>query len=73
MQGVGFRPFVYRLAMELTLSGWVGNDNRGVTIEAEGEREVLEEFLRRLPLERPAASVITHLEHAWVAPTGATT
>jgi hydrogenase maturation protein HypF len=72
VQGVGFRPFVYRLAAELALSGWVGNDNRGVTIEAEGERSALEEFLRRVGLERPAASVITHLEHAWVAPTGAT-
>jgi len=73
VQGVGFRPFVYRLAVELALSGWVANDNRGVAIEAEGERGVLEEFLRRLPLERPEASVITHLEHAWIAPTGATT
>lgn len=72
VQGVGFRPFVYRLATELALSGWVGNDNRGVTTEAFGDRAALEEFLRRIVLERPAASVITHLEHTWIEPTGAT-
>jgi len=64
---------VYRLATELGLCGWVGNDNRGVTIEAEGARETLDEFLRRLPLERPAAAVITGLSHDWVAPAGAAT
>ena len=37
VQGVGFRPFVYRLANELRLHGWVINASDGVTIEAEGE------------------------------------
>ena len=73
VQGVGFRPFVFRLATELGLCGWVGNDNRGVTLEVQGEREALERLLRRLPLERPAASVITGLEHVWIAPMGAST
>jgi hydrogenase maturation protein HypF len=72
VQGVGFRPFVYRLATELALAGWVGNDNRGVTIEVEGSPAALDEFLRRLPLERPAASVITDLERTSVEPTGET-
>ena len=72
VQGVGFRPFVYRLANELGLSGWVANDNRGVTIEAEGEPDALDELLRRIPLERPAASVIRELDHAPIEPTGAT-
>jgi hydrogenase maturation protein HypF len=72
VQGVGFRPFVYRLARELSLAGWVGNDNRGVTIEVEGEGAALDVFLRRLQLERPAASVIRDLERSWVDPTGAT-
>ena len=36
VQGVGFRPFVYRLAAELELSGWVLNDERGVLLEVEG-------------------------------------
>ncbi|NIQ98013.1 MAG: hypothetical protein GWN87_30560, partial [Desulfuromonadales bacterium] len=37
VQGVGFRPFVFQLARRHGLSGWVRNDSRGVTIEAEGE------------------------------------
>jgi hydrogenase maturation factor HypF (carbamoyltransferase family) len=36
VQGVGFRPFVYRLAHELHLTGWVNNSPRGVTVEVEG-------------------------------------
>ncbi|MFA6094238.1 MAG: acylphosphatase, partial [Elusimicrobiota bacterium] len=47
VQGVGFRPFVYRLARELRLSGWVLNGPSGVRIEAEGPRPALERFLRR--------------------------
>ena len=44
VQGVGFRPFVYRLAGELRLSGWVINDVRGVVIEAQGECGALDRF-----------------------------
>ncbi|MCA1693950.1 MAG: acylphosphatase, partial [Actinobacteria bacterium] len=36
VQGVGYRPFVYTLATRLELGGWVGNDTRGVFVEAEG-------------------------------------
>ena len=42
VQGVGFRPFVYRLASELMLPGWVLNSPQGVFIEVEGERKDLE-------------------------------
>ena len=48
VQGVGFRPFVYRLAMELGLCGWVSNSAQGVVIEAEGESESLRRLLLRL-------------------------
>jgi hydrogenase maturation protein HypF len=65
VQGVGFRPFVYRLAMELDLAGWVINDTRGVFIEVEGPRERLERFLARLPNERPPRSVIHTLDATW--------
>ena len=48
MQGVGFRPAVYRIARALGLSGCVCNDTKGVTIELQGEGERIVEFLARL-------------------------
>ena len=48
VQGVGFRPFVYRHATELGLAGFVGNDSEGVVIEAEGSGGSLDELSRRL-------------------------
>jgi hydrogenase maturation protein HypF len=53
VQGVGYRPFVYRLALEEGLAGFVGNDSDGVTIEIEGSEERVEVFLSRLRLEAP--------------------
>ncbi|MBK7464846.1 MAG: carbamoyltransferase HypF [Betaproteobacteria bacterium] len=51
VQGVGFRPYVWRLAKELGLQGWVRNDSAGVTIAVDGEK--IAEFLARLPHELP--------------------
>ena len=53
VQGVGFRPFVYRLAMEEGLAGSIGNDTDGVTIEIEGPAARTEAFLVRLRAEVP--------------------
>ncbi len=53
VQGVGFRPYVYRLARELELDGYVLNDERGVVVEAEGASPAVEAFLARLPAEAP--------------------
>lgn len=53
VQGVGFRPYVYRLAVSLGLGGFIRNDERGVLVEAEGEPARIEEFLARLPAEAP--------------------
>ncbi|MGA2320106.1 MAG: carbamoyltransferase HypF [Solirubrobacteraceae bacterium] len=53
VQGVGFRPFVYRLAGELALGGWVRNDERGVELEVEGEQQAVEAFLARLWADAP--------------------
>ena len=58
VQGVGFRPFVYRLAMEEGLAGFIGNDTDGVTIEVEGAAERVEVFLARLRAEAPALARI---------------
>lgn len=57
VQGVGFRPFVHRLADDLGLTGQVGNDGQGVFIEVQGDR--VEEFLRRL---RDDAPPMSHVE-----------
>ena len=45
VQGVGFRPFIYRLATELNLKGWVNNSASGVFLEVEGHPTILEIFL----------------------------
>ena len=59
VQGVGFRPFVFRLAVKFKLCGWVKNDAEGVLIEAEGEQCHLQDFFRSLQEEIPPAAHIT--------------
>ena len=54
VQGVGFRPFVYRLAHDEALAGYVLNDERGVLIEVEGPARSVERLLARLGAEVPA-------------------
>jgi len=58
VQGVGFRPYVYRLAGELSLGGFVLNDAHGVLIEVEGSAAVVDRFLERLPSEAPPLAVL---------------
>src|SRR5690349_2819487 len=66
VQGVGFRPFVFRLATDLGLRGWVKNSPQGVFIEVEGGRPKLEQFLLRLEKEHPPRSSIQSLESSWL-------
>jgi len=70
VQGVGFRPFVYRLASELGLSGWVCNDGLGVLIEVEGPPPALLEFLERLPREKPPPAFLYAVDHRFLEPVG---
>ena len=70
MQGVGFRPFVYRLAAELGLHGWVINDTEGVFIEVEGAEATLARFLDRLPAETPPRAIVQSLSSTWLPPVG---
>jgi len=68
VQGVGFRPFVYRLAHEEGLGGFIGNDTDGVTIEIEGGCERVESFLRRLRAEAPALARVDSVTVREIAP-----
>jgi hydrogenase maturation protein HypF len=68
VQGVGFRPFVYRLARELGLRGWVNNSAAGVFVEAEGPTSVVREFVRRLEDDKPGIAIIQSLEATFLDP-----
>ncbi len=70
VQGVGFRPFIYRLAHDLALMGWVNNSAQGVAIEVEGGRVVLDVFLCRLEQEKPPRSQIQTLTATILDPVG---
>ena len=66
VQGVGFRPFAYRLATEMALPGWVSNSPQGVFLEVEGAPDTLRAFLLRLEQERPPRSSIQSLEYSFL-------
>lgn len=72
VQGVGFRPFVYRLATEMGLGGWVLNSSQGLVVEADGTPDQLERFLARLAAEKPAAALVLAREVSYLAPAGFT-
>jgi hydrogenase maturation protein HypF len=61
VQGVGFRPYVYRLATDRNLEGCISNTASGVTIEVQGPLELVEQFVSKLPAEAPALAQITDL------------
>lgn len=58
VQGIGFRPFVFRLASSLGLKGWIRNSSTGVSIEAEGPSPSLDLFLFRIETEKPPGALI---------------
>lgn len=70
VQGVGFRPFIYRLANELELVGWVNNSAQGVLLEVEGSKEQLEIFLQRIQQEKPPHASIQSMTTSWLEPVG---
>ncbi|NOY56318.1 MAG: carbamoyltransferase HypF [Actinobacteria bacterium] len=70
VQGVGFRPYVYRLAAEEGLAGWVVNDTRGVFIEVEGPERAITRFMDRLPVEHPPLAHVESIRSAGTEPLG---
>lgn len=70
VQGVGFRPFVHRLAAELGLAGNVANGARGVEILVEGEPSRCAAFLSRLRTDAPSGARITSVQVAGCEPSG---
>ncbi|MGH3849743.1 MAG: Sua5/YciO/YrdC/YwlC family protein, partial [Pseudonocardiaceae bacterium] len=70
VQGVGFRPFVFRLATGLALAGQVSNDNLGVLIEIEGLETALDQLIASLATEAPPLAQVASLEVELLIPTG---
>src|SRR5271155_3763173 len=62
VQGVGFRPFVFRLAQANTLAGWVLNGDQGVEIHLEGAERDMASFVEEMQSKHPAASIISEIE-----------
>jgi hydrogenase maturation protein HypF len=72
VQGVGFRPFVYRLAHDYDLTGWVLNHSGGVEIEVEGATEAVDAFVHALTAEAPPLARIVSVEATDLPPRGYT-
>jgi len=70
IQGVGMRPFVYRIAKELGLKGYVLNNSSGVTIEIEGDKDILDKFLLKLHRDKPPLAHIFSQELNYKEPCG---
>ena len=75
MQGVGYRPFVWKLATSLGLAGWVKNSSDGVHIEAKGDPAALDRFVLTLSTQHPAAARVDtvhvdSLDDGHIAPAG---
>ncbi|MDI6854011.1 MAG: carbamoyltransferase HypF [Deltaproteobacteria bacterium] len=70
VQGVGFRPFVYRLAKSLHLTGWVRNTSQGVDIEAQGAPALLESFIQDLARQAPPLARVESVKVADIEPAG---
>jgi hydrogenase maturation protein HypF len=70
VQGVGFRPFVWRLARELSLAGWVRNDSAGVEIAVEGPTAGVKAMVERIRLEAPPLARIDEIRTSALQPQG---
>ena len=62
VQGVGFRPFIYRIAVENGIKGWVENNIRGVIIQAQANEDALEKFIREITEKAPPAAAVDSID-----------
>ncbi len=72
VQGVGYRPFVFRLAEQEKLAGWVSNDSEGVLAEVEGDLEHIERLVTKLEKEWPPLARVDAVESVAIEPADAT-
>ncbi len=68
VQGVGFRPFVFRMAHSLDLGGWVQNDTQGVLLEVQGPRQTVEAFKASVTLAAPSPAKVDDFSEQWLPP-----
>ena len=68
VQGVGFRPFIYNLARAHSLNGWVLNSTEGVSIEVEGEKNALVEFVDQVQQETPPLASVDSVDVKYLPP-----
>ncbi len=73
VQGVGFRPFVYNLAIQLSLTGWVRNTSAGVEMELNGDRQNISQFLERLTNQLPPLARIDTIHTETIPSNGSVT
>lgn len=66
VQGVGFRPFIFRLAESLKLKGYIINSSSGVIIEVESSEKILKDFIKKIETEKPAHSIIVSFEYSYL-------
>ncbi len=66
VQGVGFRPFIYKLATSLQLDGWIINSSQGVFLEVEGFQDTLRTFLLKIEAEKPIHAYIQSFESSYL-------
>ena len=66
VQGVGFRPFIYQLAHNLHLHGYVANTSKGVDIEVEGSRSHIEDFISKIRSQKPPLAQITEINVSYL-------
>ena len=68
VQGVGFRPFIYRIACEYAITGWVENNSQGVLIKASGTGRQLKHFIRAISRRKPWAASVESVSRELVKP-----